>query len=150
MEEKVQPKKISTTVTYENVLPGVDLIYQNYGFNVKESIVVKSQQEEYRYSFLLNFDGLTPVLESTGGVSLQNSQSEVVYEIPAPYMVDANQVVSYDAHYELATTEQGYVLTVQANSAWVDDEERAFPISIDPTFILYGGDYQGNIKLPLV
>lgn len=145
VEEQVQPEKISSKVTYENVLPGVDLVYQNYGFNVKESIVIKSQQDMYRYSFLLNFDGLTPVLEPNGGVSLKNSQNEVIYQIPAPYMVDANQAVSYDASYELALTEQGYVLTVTADEAWMDSAERAYPISIDPTFILYGGDYQGSI-----
>lgn len=145
VEEQVQPDKISSKVTYENVLPGVDLVYQNYGFNVKESIVIKSQQDMYRYSFLLNFDGLTPVLEPNGGVSLKNSQDEVIYQIPAPYMVDANQAVSYDASYELAFTEQGYVLTVTADETWMDSAERAYPISIDPTFILYGGDYQGSI-----
>ena len=145
VEEQVQPEKISSKVTYENVLPGVDLVYQNYGFNVKESIVIKSQQDMYRYSFLLNFDGLTPVLEPNGGVSLKNSQNEVIYQIPAPYMVDAKQAISYDASYELALTEQGYVLTVTADEAWMDSAERAYPISIDPTFILYGGDYQGSI-----
>lgn len=145
VEEQVQPDKISSKVTYENVLPGVDLVYQNYGFNVKESIVIKSQQDTYRYSFLLNFEGLTPVLEANGGVSLKNSQDEVIYEIPAPYMVDAKQAVSYDASYELAHTEQGYVLTVTANEAWMNNADRAYPISIDPTFILYGGDYQGSI-----
>lgn len=145
VEEQVQPKRISSKVTYENVLPGVDLVYQNYGFNVKESIVVKSQQDMYRYSFLLNFDGLTPVLEANGGVILKNSQDEIIYEIPAPYMVDANQAVSYDASYELAHTEQGYVLTVTANESWMNSADRAYPISIDPTFILYGGDYQGSI-----
>lgn len=145
VEEQVQPEKISSKVTYENVLPGVDLVYQNYGFNVKESIVIKSRQEAYQYSFLLNFDGLTPVLEQNGGVSLMNSQDEVIYEIPAPYMVDANQTVSFDASYELALTEQGYVLTVTADEAWINSAERVYPVSIDPTFILYGGDYQGNI-----
>ena len=136
VEEQVQPEKISSKVTYENVLPGVDLVYQNYGFNVKESIVIKSQQDTYQYSFLLNFDGLTPVLGPNGGVSIKNSQDEVIYQIPAPYMVDANQAVSYDASYELALTEQGYVLTVTADEAWMDSAERAYPISIDPTFIL--------------
>lgn len=136
VEEQVQPDKITSKVTYENVLPGVDLVYQNYGFNVKESIVIKSQQDTYQYSFLLNFDGLTPVLGPNGGVSIKNSQDEVIYQIPAPYMVDANQAVSYDASYELALTEQGYVLTVTADEAWMDSAERAYPISIDPTFIL--------------
>lgn len=98
--------------------------------------MIKSQQDTYQYSFLLNFDGLTPVLEPNGGVSIKNSQDEVIYQIPAPYMVDANQAVSYDASYELAFTEQGYVLTVTAEEAWMNSVERAYPISIDPTFIL--------------
>ena len=121
------------------------MIYQNYGFNIKESILVKSKQDSYRYSFLMNFDGLTPIMETTGGVSLQNSAGETVYEIPAPYMVDGKQTVSHDAEYELSQTEKGYVLTVEADPLWMEDPSRVYPISIDPTYILYGGDYQGSI-----
>lgn len=145
LEEQVKPKKISSTVTYKDVMPGVDLQYQSYGFNVKESIVINKKQKNYRYDFLLNFNGLTPVLQENGGVDLMNEEKEIIYQIPAPYMVDAKQKISYDAKYELVHTTEGYVLTVEANEEWIDAEDRTFPVMIDPTVILYGGDYQGSI-----
>lgn len=105
-----------------------------YGYNVKESIIINRVQESYRYDFLLNFNGLTPVLQENGSVDLVNEAKEVIYQIPAPYMVDAKQDVSYDAHYELTHTTEGYVLTVEADKKWIDAENRTFPVMIDPTW----------------
>lgn len=145
IEEQVQPKLISSEVTYPNVWPGVDLKYENYGYNVKESIVVRGPQPEYRYSFILELDGLTPELQEDGSIHLRNGNGETVYYMPAPYMTDAKQQISYDVVYTLEEIETGYLLTVTADNTWIEDMERAYPVSIDPSMILYGGDYQGSI-----
>ena len=107
LEDQLQPEKISSKVTYENVWPGVDLQYYNYGYNVKESIIVRQPQKSYRYSFLLNLEGLTPVLRESGSVDLLDENEKILYQIPAPYLVDAGQSVSYDAAYELVHTTEG-------------------------------------------
>ena len=143
LEDQLQPEKISSKVTYENVWPGVDLQYYNYGYNVKESIIVRQPQKSYRYSFLLNLEGLTPVLRESGSVDLLDENEKILYQIPAPYLVDAGQSVSYDAAYELVHTTEGYVLTVEAAAEWINAEDRQFPVTIDPTLILYGSDF-GN------
>ncbi len=141
LEEQLQPQKISSRVTYENVWPGVDLQYYNYGYNIKESIIVREPQKKYRYSFLLNLEGLTPVLRENGNIDLFDREEKLVYQIPAPYMTDAAQAVSHRAVYELTNTTDGYVLTVEADPEWINAEDRQFPVVIDPTLILSGSDF---------
>ena len=101
-KDKIQPQKIRSSVAFDNVMDGVSLLYQNYGYNVKESIIIDKQQEQYAYSFVLNMQGLTPTLEADGSVLLRSAGGEVIYEIPAPSLADANNVTSVeDAAYRL-------------------------------------------------
>ena len=54
--------------------------------------------------------------------------------IPAPFMVDANGVVSTDVCYELEQIGDGaYILKVEADASWFGQAERAYPVMIDPT-----------------
>ena len=115
-KDKIQPQKIRSSVAFDNVMDGVSLLYQNYGYNVKESIIIDKQQEQYAYSFVLNMQGLTPTLEADGSVLLRSAGGEVIYEIPAPSLADANNVTSVeDAAYRLERIQGGYLLTVTEN-----------------------------------
>ena len=35
-KDKIQPQKIRSSVAFDNVMDGVSLLYQNYGYNVRE------------------------------------------------------------------------------------------------------------------
>lgn len=72
-KDKIQPQKIRSSVAFDNVMDGVSLLYQNYGYNVKESIIIEKPQEQYAYSFVLNLQGLTPTLEADGSVLLRGA-----------------------------------------------------------------------------
>ena len=112
-KDKIQPQKIRSSVAFDNVMDGVSLLYQNYGYNVKESIIIEKPQEQYAYSFVLNLQGLTPTLEADGSVLLRGADGEPVYEIPAPYLADADGATSLeDAAYKLERISGGYLLTV--------------------------------------
>ena len=131
------PDKLGSTVLYENVFDGVDLMYENYSYNIKETILVNEPQVGYEYSFRLDVDGLTPVLEEDGAVYLYDETDTPIYIIPAPYMYDANNILSYDVEYTLEMDEDGYILTVSADEVWMNAEDRAFPVAIDPTVLSY-------------
>ena len=75
-KDKIQPQKIRSSVAFDNVMDGVSLLYQNYGYNVKESIIIEKPQEQYAYSFVLNLQGLTPTLEADGSVLLRGADGE--------------------------------------------------------------------------
>ena len=83
---------------------------------------------------MLNLQGLTPTLEADGSVLLRGADGEPVYEIPAPYLADADGATSLeDAAYKLERISGGYLLTVEADPEWMNAPERAYPVTLDPT-----------------
>ena len=142
----IVPDTLSSTVVYEDVYPNVDLKYETYSYNVKESIILNAPASEdggntpYVYNFLLNLDGLSPALQEDGSILLNNDQGETEYTIPAPYMVDSNGTFSFDVWYTLEQIEEGWLLTVTASETWLEDENRAYPVAIDPTILSKNAD----------
>ena len=134
--DDVMPDALSSSVLYEDVFPGVDLRYDTFSYNVKESIILKQpmDQDEYAYSFLLTLDGLEPELQEDGSILLLDDAYEVQYTIPAPYMWDAENVYSDAVFYELEETNDGWILTVCADENWLEAEDRAYPVTIDPSY----------------
>ncbi|MBQ5865475.1 MAG: hypothetical protein IIW56_02205 [Oscillospiraceae bacterium] len=136
LSEQFLPEKMGSHVIYESVFPGIDLMYENYGYDIKETILVNELQESYAYRFLLAAEGLTASLNERGSITLTDSEGEVIYEIPVPYMFDAAGETSYAVEYSLEEMEGDYILTVTADAEWIEDESRSFPVSIDPTISL--------------
>ena len=100
----------------------------------KENIIVKSPQISYTYSFALSVQSLTAELQETGEIVFRDIHTnEIKYHIPAPYMYDSLGSVSHDVEYSLETVSNGYVITITADSSWLNNAERAFPVTIDPT-----------------
>jgi len=132
-----QAATFSNTLFYENVLPGVDLEYIVDPWTVKENIVVKQPAAQYAYTFKLDLEGLYPVLQADGSVLIYNAETaEAAYEIPAPYMYDAAGELSFNVNYTLSGENGVYYFTVTADSGWVNAPKRAFPITIDPSYVI--------------
>lgn len=136
--EDVIPDTLSSTVLYEDVYPGVDLRYDLFSYNVKESIIVKEPLagggNPYVFTFLLQLTDLTPIIREDGSILLVNSEEETVYTIPAPYMVDNSGVYSDAVTYTMTRHDEGWLLTVTADASWITEETRTFPVTIDPSF----------------
>ena len=141
----VTPKKLQSSVLYEDVFYGVDLLYTAYGYNIKEQIIVNAPQSSYRYDYLLELDGVEAVLNEDGSVSLVDDSNEEVYYIPVPFMADSKGIISYDVSYSLSYTKNATILTVEADAEWMNDEARAYPVAIDPTINVQAGSVQDDI-----
>ena len=129
----VQPDKIYSALEYPTSFQGATLRYENYANTVKESIVISAPQAEYTYSFQMETDGLTPALQADGSILLSTEDGNVIYSIPAPYMIDADNSISFDADYTLEEGNDIYTLTITADAAWMNDADRVFPVVLDPT-----------------
>ena len=138
--EDIIPEKLQSSLLYENVFPDTDLLYTAFGHNIKEQIVVNKPQAAYRYDFLLDLDGLTATLNEDGSVSFVDAEENLVYRIPVPFMEDEAGVLSDAVEFVLNETNQGLVLTVEADAAWINAEDREFPVKIDPSFVIYSGE----------
>ena len=144
--EAILPQKLHSSILYENVYEGVDLLYEVGGYHIKESIVVKQRRTDYRFFFRLELAGLTPELQEDGSVYLLDENDAVIYYIPAPYLIDAAGNISYAAAYTLTDTEEtGCILTVEADASWMNASDRAYPVTIDPTLVLKSGNADGDI-----
>ena len=128
----------SSAVTYKEIFPDTDFEYVVTGNSIKENIVVYEPQVEYSYSFDMDFDGLTPVVNPDNSISLvePSNPDETIFFIEAPYMYDANNEESIDIEMSLVSNGDEYVMTLVANAEWLNSAERAFPVVIDPTIQL--------------
>lgn len=129
---------INTTgeIIYRNFVTSTDLQYIFDGSKIKENIIVKSKQDNYIYQFELKTTNLTVALNSDSTkLELHSTDSDkhAVFAIPMPYMYDASGVSSQDVTYELDKKEDNkYLFTITADSSWINNNDRQFPITIDP------------------
>ncbi len=132
--EEASAVRNTSSVRYQNVFASADIEYILTSNDVKENIIVKSPQISYTYSFVLSVQSLTAELQETGEIVFRDIHTnEIKYHIPAPYMYDSLGSVSHDVEYSLETVRNGYIITITADSSWLNNAERAFPVTIDPT-----------------
>ena len=134
--EQMTVDKQSGAVVYKGFNQQSDLEYIVTSNSLKENIVVYKPQDEYVYSFDLDSDGLIPVEQANGSIILVESEDsqEAVFTLDAPYMYDANGAESYDIELSIKENGDEYVVTVEADSTWLNNSEREFPVVIDPTW----------------
>lgn len=136
LQKMMNLEKLSSKVIYRDVLDGVDLEYVAYSMNVKENIIVKERKDSYSYSFELKLNGLTPTLTESGDIEIRDGEGAVKYVIPAPVVFDASGEYAPSGLSAYTLTHNNghkYTLTVTVDSAWMNDSERAFPVTVDPT-----------------
>ncbi len=140
-----EKRRMKSNAVYENIEKDTDLEYCLQGNNLKENIIVKERSANYRYVFALKTAGLklrlsenNQSLELYSETETENGMVEqkVEFTIPSPYMYDANGVSSEEVYYELSPTEDGkYAFAVVASEEWMNAQERAFPVTIDPQIV---------------
>ena len=142
--DKLQSVDNLTKVRYNDIRKDIDLEYEIYANNIKESIIVNSKQYDYVYKFELKLNKLLAILNEDGSISLIDEESgEEKYTMPAPFMFDDNGELSTNVYYTL--TQNGkykYELTVTADKEWINDSERNFPVTIDPTVDAVNSHYE--------
>lgn len=117
-------------IGYRGVFDGAALEYTLGGETVKEDIIISDRAQSYIYTFELDTE---LALERDGeGLVLRDGEQDV-FMLPAPYMTDADGARSSSVHYSFERRDGGYTLTVTADSEWINAEERAFPVTVDPT-----------------
>ncbi|TCC36938.1 LamG-like jellyroll fold domain-containing protein [Kribbella sindirgiensis] len=126
-------------VLFPELMPGTDLELESQPRGIKETIVLKSAAAPRSFVFPLSLsDNLTASLVGRE-VVLSDEHGTERARIPAGVMEDSNTVevraTSSAVSYELVTVDGRQALKVTADSAWLDDRARVFPVRIDPTVI---------------
>lgn len=131
--------QLTSTATYSEILPYVDLQYVVSPDKLKENIVLQSAHAPATYSFTIKAPRLDVALQD-GVLTCTDKQNpeHIVFQTQAPYMVDANGEMSTDVGSTLSEQGNTYTLRLDPSSTWLHDPQRAFPVTIDPTFSVAG------------
>ncbi|MBQ3151129.1 MAG: DUF4474 domain-containing protein [Clostridia bacterium] len=127
----------TSAVVYNNAFYATDLEYMITPKALKEYIVISERKECYNFEFILKMDGLYAMPQKDGSVHLLSKKNkEMVFSIDSPYMFDASGEYSSDVVMTFLEEDNYSLLKVQANLNWINDNNREFPVIINPTFSL--------------
>ncbi len=115
-------------LSYCDILEGVTVSYLIYGRNIKENIILETLPEDSSFRFAVT-TGEDLYIDGDGAIRIGEAS------IPHAYMYDALGDVSDAVEYSLEQTENGYILTITPDREWLEAENRAYPVVIDPTII---------------
>ena len=124
-----------STVKYESAYPNVDIEYVSSPLGVKENIILRNKSAANTFTTNYHIGNLTAKQLDEKTIALLDKDDKVAYYISTPYMVDANNDMSEEIKLNIANNSNG-ILTVEltADSKWLYDEQRTYPVAIDPTF----------------
>ena len=126
-------EKLSSAVVYENVYKATDFEYILNSQGVKENLLLQSTKAPTEFTAEYKAGGLTPVAVDTQTVELRASDGTVVYTLSAPYMEDTNGETSTGVTLTLGEIKNDtFRVTLTLDSTWLQAEERAFPVTVDP------------------
>lgn len=137
---------------YKDVLPKVDFRQTIFNQSIKEDLILNEVNNNHTYYFQIE-TALHPTVEETGEVTFKNEENEIIYEIPRPMMEDSNideqlgagntsENLSFDIIHQSGNI---YQLALRVDSEWIQNENRVFPIYIDPS-ITYNKLQDGNAR----
>ncbi|MBQ4325046.1 MAG: hypothetical protein IJC29_04545, partial [Clostridia bacterium] len=125
------------TVVYGKIDADLDMEYSVLGGGVKENLTILAPAATYAWGFRMQAQGLTPTLSPDAKeIVWQNEQGETALTVPPAFMLDAKGAFCDNVVYALDKQEDGtYFLTVRADSTWLNDPTRAFPVILDPQVV---------------
>ena len=117
---------------YENILSDVDVHYIIQGEKIKENIRLKTKEAaEQELTFIFQHPGLTMKTETDGSLGLYKD-IEKVFWFEKPYMYDNNGCLSTEVVLQAEPFGEGSKVSVIADKEWLLEEDRAYPVVIDP------------------
>ena len=133
-DKQLSAEKVESKIRYENVYSDkVDVEYTVLPNRVKENIIINEKTDLSGYSMNIACEDLTATLDGENGIEFKDKNGRVKYYIQTPYMFDDVYEVSYDIGINIVETDFGYTVTFYPDLNWLNDEERVYPIIIDPT-----------------
>lgn len=142
------------SISYSDVYKDVDLKYTIGSDRIKEDIIYKSKPENgfpTSFTYKMDLEGLK-VKKQNGVIYLYDpSTNENIYHFESPYMYDSfkpegyksiegiksipEEAISYDVNLTYEVVENNLFLHLNPNQDWLNDSQRVYPLTIDPTIV---------------
>ena len=146
---------------------GFDLDYEVNTFQVKQNLVIRERPildegaHWFGFSEALRlpagyalYSGEMMVgsdlVQTDGHLEIRNMETGELYaEIPAPMVIEPGVEEPYFGTFFVMTQGPMVFLTTAVETSWLMDDERAFPLALDPTLSVYsaGGGYLSLIHI---
>lgn len=131
--EKTVVKKAVSSILYENAMGnGIDVRYTVAPYSVKEDIILREKTVFHSYTMHVDANGLTAVKTEDNRVEFRNAENQMVFTLKTPYMYDAADAISGDIEIAVVQEGEDCTITYTPDSAWLNDEARVYPVTIDP------------------
>ncbi len=129
---KVKCEQKDGTVSYTEILKGVDLRCKVKGTRVKENLVLKEPEAASSFVYLYRMKKLTAVWKGKR-VAFLDEQGEEVFSVNAPYMEDAAGTRTDAIQITLEENKENQAKVIfTPDKEWLMDPERQYPVVIDP------------------
>lgn len=130
------------TATYE--ASGTETSFQlsSLANGLKEDIEIADSSAPSTFHFELSAsEGITPKIAADGSVEFRDGADHLVATLPAPVMSDRSGglagISAASVEYKLQPGGSGsWLLDLEASREWLNQPDRQFPVSIDPTIVL--------------
>ncbi|HEX6498205.1 MAG TPA: DNRLRE domain-containing protein, partial [Micromonosporaceae bacterium] len=136
------PTISGSTVTYRDAVGGADLVYQVTSRELKENLVLADRPAAgFSATFTLSTHGVHALARDDGSIAFVSDDGRPLFVLPAPYMYDSSKAgaaktgaaFSNRVTQHLTVSGATATVTVTADSAWLADPARTYPVTIDPT-----------------
>ncbi len=130
------------TVTYEASGSETSFQLSSLANGLKENIEIADSSAPSTYRFELSASqGVIPKIAEDGSVEFRDEAGHLVARLPAPVMSDRAGglagISSTAVRYKLEPGNSGnWLLDLEASREWLNQPDRRFPVSIDPTIVL--------------
>ncbi len=127
---------------YKNVYQDVDLDYFVSGNKLKENIVLNSKSSQKEFTVKYHLQDLTAYQSGSKTIDLLNKNEKCVYTISAPKMFDSAGKSCENLNLEIVNCENNELkVKIICDKSWLE-EERAYPVFVDPDYTDESFDYQ--------
>ena len=142
-EKLLKLATLSSAGYFKEILPGIDIRYRLESEVMKEEILLKNKEAATaEFTFVMKHPSLAIKKLADGSLVLckeleeeqtgKASDEDIVFYLDQPILFDQNGAV-LKADYKIAAGNGMSEITIMMDQAWLMDEERAYPITVDPT-----------------
>lgn len=130
--------KLINSVIYPDIGNNIDLEYCLENNHLKENIIIKNRSTDYIFEFAIDISDLKIKLDdSESYLELVDKNNKTHFCIPRPIMYDSEGNYSDDIIYEIEELAEGKLkFIIKADDKWINQNNRVFPVIIDPDFII--------------
>ena len=142
-EKLLKLATLSSAGYFKEILPGIDIRYRLESEVMKEEILLKNKEAATaEFTFVMEHPSLAIKKLADGSLVLckeleeeqtgKASDKDIVFYLDQPILFDQNGAV-LKAGYKIAAGNGMSEITIMMDQAWLMDEERTYPVTIDPT-----------------